>query len=523
MKNRRKTIAVLLSLVLVLSSAFWKMPEKIMTKVSATETTDSTETVPATGPSVSTNTPAPTPANTPAATENPYGISSPVKDDSGVTTWDCVYFGKYWQNDTNGDGVADKKDDKEPVRWRVLSLYGNKAFLMADQGLDCQPYNTENANVTWETSSLRTWLNGTFYQEAFSPAEQLAVSTTTVENMEKNPQSGANFRNDTQDKVYLLSISEVGNTAYGFDSAFANESNTRCSKGTAYARAQGALISALVGSDNYTGNVWWLLRSSTYNEAGVNHTVALVGGGGGCGYSHGCAVQDSYSAVRPVLHINLSSDTWSKAGKVTSDGESTEPSPTPAPTASPSPIPTLNPTPSPAGSSQLEDQNVSPKPEITDQPAATNTPTAIDTRLKDSTGVTYIVTKSDLSEGEVVYSAPKNKKITSVTIPATVKIKNVIYKVTSIKANAFKNCKKLKKVTIGKNIKTIGKNAFYGCSKLNSITIKTTKLTNKNVGSNAFAKLHKKAQCKVPKKKLSAYKKLLKKKGVTGKKQIIKK
>lgn len=163
------------------------------------------------------------------------------------------------------------------------------------------------------------------------------------------------------------------------------------------------------------------------------------------------------------------------------------------------------------------------KADNTDKKKPTVIPPSRNTRLKDSKGATYTVTRSGLSKGEVAYTAPKSKKVTSVTIPATVKLKGITYKVTSIKANAFKNCKKLKKVTIGKNIKTIGKCAFYGCAKLNSIAIKTTKLTNKSVGSKAFAKIHKKAKFKVPKKKLSAYKKLLKKKGVTGKKQVIKK
>lgn len=45
-----------------------------------------------------------------------YGVSNPTIS-NGVTTWDCVYFGNYWQNDTNGDGTADQQDDKEPIKW----------------------------------------------------------------------------------------------------------------------------------------------------------------------------------------------------------------------------------------------------------------------------------------------------------------------------------------------------------------------------------------------------------------------
>ncbi|MCM1246565.1 MAG: hypothetical protein NC293_13060 [Roseburia sp.] len=45
-----------------------------------------------------------------------YGLNNPSVDDKGVVTWDCVYFGKYWQEDTNGDGKADKNDAKTPIK-----------------------------------------------------------------------------------------------------------------------------------------------------------------------------------------------------------------------------------------------------------------------------------------------------------------------------------------------------------------------------------------------------------------------
>ena len=70
-----------------------------------------------------------------------YGLNNPTTDSNGVTTWDCVYFGNYWQNDTNGDGVADENDAKQPIKWRVLSVDGDDAFLLADQNLDAGPYN----------------------------------------------------------------------------------------------------------------------------------------------------------------------------------------------------------------------------------------------------------------------------------------------------------------------------------------------------------------------------------------------
>ena len=160
--------------------------------------------------------------------------------------------------------------------------------------------------------------------------------------------------------------------------------------------------------------------------------------------------------------------------------------------------------------------------------------------LKDKTGTKYKVTKSSAKNGTVSYVSPKNGVKGTVTIPATIKISGITYKVTSIKADAFKGNKKITKVTIGKNVTEIGKNAFSGCTKLKTviignnvksiganafsgcknlknITVKSTKLTKKNVGNKAFAGTSKNAVVKVPSKKLKLYKSLLQSKGIDKK------
>ena len=161
------------------------------------------------------------------------------------------------------------------------------------------------------------------------------------------------------------------------------------------------------------------------------------------------------------------------------------------------------------------------------------------------TGEKYTVETTDVTNATVSYTNPKNKNITKVVIPSTVTIDGITYKVTSIAKNAFSGCKKLKNITIGKNVETIGDKAFYkctaltkitipakvskigksafsGCKKLKNMTIKTTKLTSKKVGSNAFKGTPKNAKVKVPKKSLNSYKKFLYKKGL-NKKATIKK
>lgn len=132
-------------------------------------------------------------------------------------------------------------------------------------------------------------------------------------------------------------------------------------------------------------------------------------------------------------------------------------------------------------------------------------------------------TITDTTKKTVEYTAPTSKNPKTVTIPDSIKINDTVYTVTSIAAKVFKGNKTLTNVTIGKNVKTIGKQAFYKCQKLKKVTVKTTRLTAKTVGAKAFQGIAKKAAIKVPAKKLSAYKKILKKKGITGKGQKIKK
>jgi len=139
----------------------------------------------------------------------------------------------------------------------------------------------------------------------------------------------------------------------------------------------------------------------------------------------------------------------------------------------------------------------------------------------DANMATYKVTKARVDgQGTAEYVKPVSKKKATVIIPATVEIGGVTYKVTSIAKNAFKNNRRIKRLTIEENVKKIGANAFSGCKKLKNITIKTTKLKTKKVGANAFKNIKSNATIKVPKKKLKAYKSMLKKKGVGAKAKI---
>ncbi len=187
--------------------------------------------------------------------------------------------------------------------------------------------------------------------------------------------------------------------------------------------------------------------------------------------------------------------------------------------------------------------------------------------IKDSKA-TYVVTKAGVTGGTVEFVQPAKKSVTTLKIPATIKVSGVTYKVTSIAAKACKGYTKLKTVTIGNNVKTIGKEAFsgcknlktiklgknvttigdkafyncvkitsitipskvskigkqtfYKCKKLKKIIIKTSRLTKSKVGKNAFKGIKSDATIKVPKKKVKTYTQMLRARGV-GKKVTIKK
>ena len=254
-------------------------------------------------------------------------LQNPATNGNGVTTWDCIYFGNYYQSNSS---------TKEPIKWQVLSVHGNDAFLLADQNLDAKPYNEEDTDVTWATCTLRTWLNGTFLNTAFTSAEQAAIKNTTVVN-DDNPYYDTEGGENTTDKVYLLSIAEASNTAYGFNGEFRTESETREAKNTAYAKERGAWTET---STEYEGNGYWWLRSPGY----YSFTASSVSNNG-YGDDGGNFVNSVGRAVRPALHLNLSSSTlWRYAGKVTANGGggSSQSTPTPTPTSKPTPTPVIS-------------------------------------------------------------------------------------------------------------------------------------------------------------------------------------
>lgn len=212
------------------------------------------------------------------------------------TVGNYVTFGEYPQT-TAGE-------DMTPIEWLVLARNGNNALLISRYALDAQPYNKDHTSVTWETCTLRTWLNGTFYNKAFSSAEQAAILTTNVDNSKNQCYSGwsTSGGNNTQDKVFLLSYAEA-NKYFGVEYWKNNEAKVNLQSRvapTAYAIAQGADTSSSKTADG-TDAGWWWLRSPAYNT----YRVAMVSSDGSL---NGSRVDDDSGSVRPALWVNVETD-----------------------------------------------------------------------------------------------------------------------------------------------------------------------------------------------------------------------
>ena len=198
---------------------------------------------------------------------------------------DTVVFGSYEQDNNTSNG-------KEDVEWLVLAKEGDRVLLISKYALDCQQYNTMNTSVTWETCSLRKWLNTLFLDAAFSESERAMIPTVTV-SADKNPSYSTSPGNSTTDQVFLLSITEV-------NKYFSSDEARKCAP-TAYALAQGTWTSDSYKVDGKATCWWWLRSPGAYSDcaADVDRDGSV--------HDFGNSVHDFDNAVRPALWVNLGS------------------------------------------------------------------------------------------------------------------------------------------------------------------------------------------------------------------------
>ena len=178
----------------------------------------------------------------------------------GAKIRDIVEFGNYQGN----------------IRWKVLAAQDNRLLLITESAIENRPYDISGADVTWETCFLREWLNETFLNKAFSKKEQAMILETKV-TADKNPEYSTNPGENTQDRIFLLSIQEA-------NQYFSSDRDRKC---------------CVEGDDSAC---WWWLRSP-----GDDSDCAATVSPGGSIDNNGYAFDDADFAVRPALWINLES------------------------------------------------------------------------------------------------------------------------------------------------------------------------------------------------------------------------
>ena len=176
-----------------------------------------------------------------------------------------ITFGRYPKT-SNGE-----IDD---IEWLVLKQEGKKVLLISNDALDCQKYNENNTDVTWENCSLRKWLNETFITSAFSAEEINMISSTLVVADKTRAYTTAAVK-DTVDKIFLLSSTEAN--------LYLNAGNARVCQASEYCRAKGG----------YGSSRWWLRSPGAY----VSEDGTVNFGGR--------SVFVSNNAVRPAMWIDL--------------------------------------------------------------------------------------------------------------------------------------------------------------------------------------------------------------------------
>lgn len=192
---------------------------------------------------------------------------------------DSFTLGTYEQDGKTDNGT-------ENIKWLVLAKEDDRVLAISKYALDCVAYNSEFESSSWETCTLRTWLNKDFYDGAFSDIEKEVIAISTI-SADKNPMFSTDPGADTQDPMFLLSVNEA--ETYGTD-----RSLLQCEP-TEYALRNN------IDYDMESGYCKWWLRSP-----GLMPADATAVGIKGYVYGQGNYVFFPFYGVRPAMWIDLS-------------------------------------------------------------------------------------------------------------------------------------------------------------------------------------------------------------------------
>ena len=181
---------------------------------------------------------------------------------------DYVKFGNYPQ--TSNGGV-------QPIEWQVLSIENNKMLVISRYGLDVKRFDSSSNN--WANSEIRKWLNGDFYNKAFTEQEKKSINLYNLSDV------------GTTDNVFLLSKEEA-------EKYFSNNESRKC-KATEYAVKNAAWVADSSYGDNAGYSFWWLRSPNLHDSSRVYYVFNF-------GFIDSfLSVYDDNGLVRPALSFNL--------------------------------------------------------------------------------------------------------------------------------------------------------------------------------------------------------------------------
>ena len=199
----------------------------------------------------------------------------------GLGAGDVVKFGEYEQ-----DGVA--ANGPEALEWIVLESTDTTVTLISKYVIDCVMYHeNKDAPAYWHSASLRAWLGGEFYENAFSDSERGMLALVTNQNPD-NDRCGTKGGETTEDRVYVLSIDEAEKYL---------DEDSLVGVPTQYSLDRG-----VYDKGEYEGVYWWLRSpGATQNSAAkVNCDGKIDIRGSGVNYSS-YGVRPSITLTKAVI------------------------------------------------------------------------------------------------------------------------------------------------------------------------------------------------------------------------------
>lgn len=188
-----------------------------------------------------------------------------------------MQIGNYMQNNSTY---------KSPITWAVLAKEDNKILLITDKVIECKQYSESENKSTWDESSIRTWLNDKFLNEAFTPEEQDKILITYV-SADENPRFDVYQGASTQDKIFILSINEA--------EKYFNSPKERLCEPTDYVLAKRPYISNVDGVNSCH---WWLRTHGKFDGSSTYVTST------GYTYEIGDGVTADQYCIRPAMWIS---------------------------------------------------------------------------------------------------------------------------------------------------------------------------------------------------------------------------